>query len=78
MFMYILVLAVWCFGLGNLFVGYVGIWGTIASWVLGLLIVSHVAETLFVLNRIKQSPEPLWRNVIKSLVFGHAFNRRFL
>ncbi|OSP53588.1 DUF1145 domain-containing protein [Pseudoruegeria sp. SK021] len=75
---HILALALWAFGLGNLVAGYPGIFGTLAAWALGLLIAAHIAETLFVLKRIRQSSEPFWPNVFKSLVFGYFHIRRFL
>ncbi len=71
-------LALWAFGLGNLVLSYPGTVGTVAAWVLGLLIVAHVAETLFVLKRIRQSQEPFWPNLFKSLVFGYFHIRRYL
>ncbi|MDO6456308.1 DUF1145 domain-containing protein [Celeribacter halophilus] len=73
----ILILALWAFSLGGLFVGYPGVLGTVAIWVFGLLVVSHVAETLFVLGRIRQAPEPFLPSLIKSLVFGHLHNRQY-
>lgn len=73
-----LALALWAFGLGNLVLGYPAILGTIAAWVLGILIVAHIAETLLVLSRIRQSTEPFWLNLLKSLVFGYFHIRRYL
>lgn len=73
-----LALAVWIFGLGNLFIVYPGACEMFASWVLAILIVVHTAETLFVLNRVRQSPEPVCLNVLKSFVFGYFHIRRYL
>lgn len=73
-----LVLGAWVFGLVNLIVGYPGIWSTIAMGVLILLVVSHTAETLYVLKHIQQAPGSFVRNLISSFVFGHMYNRRYL
>ena len=73
-----LALALWAFGLGDLVFGYPGILGTVAAWVLGILIVAHIAETLFVLRRIRRSTEPFWPNLLKSFVFGYFHIRRYL
>ena len=74
----IIILAIWAFGLVNLIVTYPGIWETIAYWTLGLLLISHIAETLFVFKRIKAAPEPFLPNLISSLAFGHLHNRRYM
>jgi uncharacterized protein YhhL (DUF1145 family) len=66
-----LALGVWAFCLMNLVYPYPGAWATIASWMLGLLLVAHVAETLLVWKRLRQSPEPFWPNLLKSFVFGY-------
>jgi uncharacterized protein YhhL (DUF1145 family) len=50
----------------------------VAVWALGLLVVAHMAETLYVLNRIRRSAEPFWTNVAKSFVFGYFHIRRYL
>lgn len=75
---HVLALAVWAFGLGNLVFGYPGVWGALAVWVLGLLVIVHLAETLLVLNRIRQSHEPFWPNIVKSFFFGYFHIRRYL
>lgn len=72
------VLVIWAFGLGNIAVAYPGVWGAIAVWTLGILVVSHTAETLFVRKGIKAAKTPFWSTVLASLVFGHAHNRRYL
>ncbi len=66
------------FGLVNLIIGYPSIWSTIAKGVLILLVVSHSAETLYVLKHIRQAPGPFVRNLVSSFVFGHMYNRRYL
>lgn len=71
------VLGAWIFCLGNLFFSYPGAWGTTAFWALGILIVSHIAETMFVLKKIKASPDPFLPNLIASFIFGHAHNHRY-
>lgn len=72
------ILALWAFGIGGLLVGYPGIVGTVALWVLGLLIVSHIVETLFVWRRMRQAPEPFLPNLVKSFIFGHLHNKRYM
>ena len=72
------VLFLWAFGIGSLFVDFSGVWNTVGYWTLGFLVVSHIAETLFFIKRMKKRPEPLLPNVISSLVFGIIHNRRYL
>lgn len=71
------VLATWAFVLANLVIGYPGVWGTIATWGLVVLVVSHLAETALVFKKIKSSSEPFWPNLVASLIFGHAHNVRY-
>lgn len=73
-----LALGVWAFCLMNLVYPYPGAWATIASWMLGLLLVAHVAETLLVWKRLRQSPEPFWPNLLKSFVFGYFHIRLYM
>lgn len=78
MFAKLIIVIAWLFAIGHFFFPYTGLAGTIATWLFWILVISHLAETLFVFKRIKADSEPLLPSLISSFVFGHLHNKKYM